>query len=736
MYAFKGNPLRRFNFGPLDRIIIRSREYRWVSSDKFGHVLTPALGIGQPITEGFSHEELDELVTKDQLAHDIRFYDQAKSMTRLKNGGAISLFDLSANEQNKLLERQEIVDLVRQHEVTDPDFVRTDAHLKKVLKTISATLFERNQARAAEDKQERCDQKFEMSKLPSARTVRRWRKAYESSGFDVMSLRDGHHRSGNQYSNLNPEVLQLIDRYAAGYCDRRRPTMALQYDQLAGEIRKINTKRGPHDQLATPCKGTFRKAIKAIPAFDTYAGRYGLDAAKRKFAIVASGMESVRAFQRLVMDGHKTQLSTIAVKTQEWDRLSPEAKRKAARERLILHLSICSATRCVTGIRFSPTENKETAIALLRMSVSDKTRYAQAAGCKSDWLMTARPGSVHTDTGSAWIATEFRSCVADLRATLETAPVGLPQMRGHGERAFGTFDRGLLPHFSGRTFGSIQEKGDYDPAVDASLFSENLGFVFVRYIVDKYHHTPHAALNGMTPYNKWLELVERYGILPPPSSDELRNVFGPRIERALDQRGVRVAGIHYQSSRLQDYRRKVGDTKVAVKFDAENLGKISVWVDEGWLTVPAVLGSFAGIHLDHWTEAVRDLRRRNLVQSLLSQHFVDSALRDLASMGRLAMAHASVSAHAVTAEELERSERELLYGFDVVGAEDDTNSPVTANRNKDGNRDRFSNAVPITDHPTEAANTTDTAPEDTATPSAAAEKPTVRTRKPNLKLED
>ncbi|WFU53643.1 hypothetical protein QA639_28815 [Bradyrhizobium pachyrhizi] len=61
MYVFKQDPPRRFDFGPLDRIIIRSREYRWVSSDEFGYVLTPALGIGQPIPDGFSHKELDEL---------------------------------------------------------------------------------------------------------------------------------------------------------------------------------------------------------------------------------------------------------------------------------------------------------------------------------------------------------------------------------------------------------------------------------------------------------------------------------------------------------------------------------------------------------------------------------------------------------------------------------------------------------------------------------------------------
>lgn len=734
MYAFKKQP-RRFAFGPLDRIIIRYREYRWISSNDSGHVLTPILGAGEPIAEGFSHEDLDEIAEKGELQHEPRYYEEGRALTRLKNGGAISLFDLTPSEQKQLLQRQEILELIRQEEVTDPTFVRTDAHLKKVLPRITATLVERNQARAAEGKTERCDQRFEMSKIPSTRTIRRWWKAYEGSGFDIMSLRDGHHRSGNPYSSLHPDVMQLIDKHAAGYCDRRRPTMAAQYDALTAEIRRINEGRPDGAKLSIPAKGTFRKAIKAIPVFDAYAGRYGLDAAKRRFAVVGQGLESVRAFQRVVMDGHKTQISTIAVRISKWGSLSPEEKKKAERERLILHLSICAASRCITGIRFAKTENKETAKALLRMSVTDKKRYAAAAKCKSDWPMTARPASVHTDTGSAWISAEFRACVADLRCTLETAPVGLPQMRGHAERVFGTIDRSLLPNFTGRTFGSIEEKGDDDPAAEASIFSESIGSAFVRYVVDRYHHTPHAALCGMTPYDKWLELVERYGVLPPPGRDEVRNIFGPRIERALDHRGVRVAGIHYQSARLQEYRRKVGDARVAVKFDPEDLGRVSVWIDDAWLTVPAIVGSLDGVHLDHWSEAVRDLRRRNLIQSSLSRHYVDAAIRDLASMGRLALSYADVSAPTLTAEDLERVERELLYGFDIVDPNDGGAAEFANTRDGDGNRDRFANAIPVADPaPGDDATPRSTEPE---TPDGGpAIKPTVRTRKPNLKLED
>lgn len=733
MYASKQNPPRRFDFGPLDLITIKGREYRWIEGEDFGHSLMPVLSLGQPVEEAFSHIELDELSRSDQLQHEIRYYDEAKSKTRLK-ARARSLFQLDPKEQKKMLDKQEIVDLLLRAEADDPAFVRTDACIDNTMKAIFAAICARNVARVAEDKIARCDQIFEMAKPPSARTVRRWLKAYEDGGLDVMALRDGYHRSGNPFSSLDPEVYNLVNRHADAWADNRRPTMAGQYAQLAAEIRDINKKLGAGDPpLAIPAKSTFRKAVRAIPAFDAYAGRHGIEAARRKFTIVGGGLETTRAFQRLIMDGHKLQASTIAIKIGEWDLLSAKDKRDAERERLIWHASIDTASRCFTGLRLAKTENKDSSLSTLRMSVSDKSIYAQAAGCKSDWPMAARPGSVHTDTGSAWIANEFRTAVADLRATLETAPVGHPQMRGHLERAFGTVDRGLLPHFSGRTFGNVVDKGDYDSEMHASVFSERMGFILVRYIVDKYHHTPHAALNNMTPYDKWHELVDKYGILPPPGTDELRNIFGLRVERALDHHGVRVAGIHYQSPKLQEYRREVGDVRVPVTFDLENLGRVGVWIRGGWLPVPAIRGNFHGVHLDVWTESMRDLRRRNLVQANLSQHYVDDAIRAISAMGNQAMRRANIAASTITAEDLQRYERELLYGFDIVGDGSD-DGPVVANVDRHGKQDRFANATPILDAAGSGPQLA--APNDAAIPSDPTDESVIRVRKPNIKLED
>jgi putative transposase len=150
--------------------------------------------------------------------------------------------------------------------------------------------------------------------------------------------------------------------------------------------------------------------------------------------------------------------------------------------------------------------------------------------------------------------------------------------------------------------------------------------------------------------------------------------------------------------------------------------------------VPAMRGQFDGVHLDVWTEAMRDLRRRNLVKASLSQHYVDDAVRAISAMGNLAMARANIASPTITAEDLARHEAELLYGFDIVG-DDNVEGSVTANRDKNGTRDRFANATPIADVPTGAPPPAPANQDSTTTTEPAGRQPTIRTRKSNTKLE-
>ena len=142
--------------------------------------------------------------------------------------------------------------------------------------------------------------------------------------------------------------------------------------------------------------------------------------------------------------------------------------------------------------------------------------------------------------------------VADLGATYEAPPAGVPKLRSRIERLFRTFGQQLAPMLIGRTFGNPVERGDYPSEQWASLTDDELAQIFTLFIVDIYHNTPHAGLKGETPANAWKRLSAEQGVTPPPDANHRRAVFGIPIARKLDRHGVRVFGINYTCPKLQE----------------------------------------------------------------------------------------------------------------------------------------------------------------------------------------
>jgi len=272
-------------------------------------------------------------------------------------------------------------------------------------------------------------------------------------------------------------------------------------------------------------------------------------------------------------------------------------------------------------------------------------------------------GLISPDAGSSFIEEQFRACTADLKAVYENAPAGLSHLRGHIERLFGTMHTCLIPHFTGRTFCNVVDKGEYESENRASLFSSQLPEIFVRWVVDVYHHSEHAGLGGETPYHAWQRLTAQYGVDAPPNAHQRREIFGLDVERSLDQRGVRVAGIYYQSPEIQSLRGEVGDTRVRVRFDPADVGHVSVWTGQAWQTVPSVRDIVRGITLDHWLAAVRDLKRRHAANARTSEHIVLAAIRAIAAISDGAKCRASITATRPMAVELDRTETGSCWGL-------------------------------------------------------------------------
>ncbi|MBN2629447.1 MAG: hypothetical protein JXR75_02765 [Rhodobacteraceae bacterium] len=76
-------------------------------------------------------------------------------------------------------------------------------------------------------------------------------------------------------------------------------------------------------------------------------------------------------------------------------------------------------------------------------------------------------------------------------------------MRGFIERFFRTVNQRFLQYLSGRTFGSIEERGDHEAEKRACLSEDQTAVVIALLIADVYHNEPHSGLNGRTPLQQW-----------------------------------------------------------------------------------------------------------------------------------------------------------------------------------------------------------------------------------------
>jgi putative transposase len=650
--------MTRINIGPRDRISDGGADYRLVTSTEAGYVVARVGSGSTELNQTFTHQQLKEALDANIIRIDRGWYEEGRARARLM-AGVSSLAELPRDDANEVLRQKYYLDEFLKREAADKKVTRTDASIEKTLKQIDAE-------RPTEG--QRCDRPVERKPRPSPRTLRRWLKRYEAGGYDVLALRKRHRNSGIRISPIHPEADRILQKFVVGYCDERRKSKQKLYEEMKAEFKTVNEDREKRglDPLNCPAKSTLSNRIDALNAFEVYASRYGLAKARAKFVIVGAGLDVVRPLQHIQIDEWALQLHTIAEQIGLGDLLTEEDRIALKKERFKVCVILDVATRCILGMRLSSRADAVNAIATLSMVISDKTAIAKAAGCLSDWPMGGAFALISPDAGSAFIDEGFRACVAGLKAVYENAPASLSHLRGHIERIFGTMHTNLTANFPGRSFSNVVDLAEYKAEDRAAIFTRHLPKILVRWAVDWYHHTPHTGLRGETPYCAWQRLTAMYGVDAPPNAHQRREIFGIDIERSLDQRGVRVAGIYYQSPEIQEWRRQVGDTTVRLRFDPSNIGYVSVWIGERWLTVPSVRDMFRGLDLTTWLESVRDLRRRHAENAKVYEHIALAAIRAISQMAEDAMRRVSIDTTRPTPEELEREERHLLLGFEIV----------------------------------------------------------------------
>jgi len=660
-----------FRIGPLDCVTLGGVRYRRHEQNLVGGYILARVD-DPKVTAPFSHARIHQLSEQPGYAFEKGAFDPGVIKAR-HEGGLDRLGDLPKKEVDELLWRYRLchgfLRMERKKRAT-----RSDRSIKAVLPLIQAEMAVEEEKKAARLNangdllQPRAGEPIPPARRsPSPRTLRTWLRRLEAGQWKAIALRKRLRLCGDRITQrFTHEERTLLAEYALKYASETRPTIQDIYRLFAAEVERRNGERKPMGLplLRLPSYHRMCQEIRALPAFDVYAGRHGLPAAMAKFAMVANGADVERPLQRVEIDEWRVELFALCRDAGILERLSDDLKTQIAAVRLWVCAAIDARTRVILGMKMGPSPDASLALEVLEMVVSSKKPYADAAGARSPWDQCGSPETVVHDQARSFLSVVFRRAVIDLEAQADAPTAGLANMRGRVERLFKTVGMQALSPFTGRTFGSINEKGDYDPEKRVSLELPELCRVLVRWSVDVYHNTPHAGLGGETPANAWKRLVAAYGVIPPPDRHVKRAIFGTEIDRVVSAKGVRVLGLYYNCHELQAYRRQHGDVAVEVKVDSMDLGHVSVRVgDAGWLAVPCLRPLFDDVSVETWRIASAQLRRSFAAEARLNDEIVAAAIRDAWEVAAQAQARAGILTTRPTREELDRDEEKLGFGF-------------------------------------------------------------------------
>lgn len=595
-----------------DRILIDEVDYKLLSTSTIGHVLHRVDNPG--VVEEFTHEQLDDLLHEGRLVVRRRYDNAGSAIARLRANGSF-LSDLSDDEQEHVVTYAEAFHYFLSGEARG-EYSRSDKGIGRFINDYDAHQRERTPSRAG--------RKVETFDLGSPSTIRRRLRLFEACGYDPRSLIKAYGRGGNRAPRISANADAMLRKHARLYLSSNKPSMAEIWRDMRDEF-KVAYPGEP-----VPGRSALERRIHALDKFKTMAAREGESVARKHFYYHREHFGASRPLEIVMIDEAKLNLKAFLEEQHVWEGLHPKLKEGITHRRFMVAKAMDLYSRSILAIVVVSSSSTESALATLRMIMEDKTALAQNLGCKSGWPMVGRPELILVDSGTNYRSNAFRAACLDAQIAVMIAPAGVPQLRAPLERSFRTDNSLFVKKVpGGQTFESVDEKGEYVTEETIAGTIDEIAQMYVRYVVDVHHHTPHAGLGGDSPINVYRKGVKQWGVVPAPSHHELRHICSVKTSRKLSKSGVKVLGLNYTSPELHALFRRHGAVNVEIRVDTRNLGAVSVRFPDGYRTVPCMIDGFEGIDAKSWQLCQEQLRRDNAAIAAMSQAIVTEAMRDM-----------------------------------------------------------------------------------------------------------
>ena len=436
---------------------------------------------------------------------------------------------------------------------------------------------------------------------PSPVTLWRWWKRFNSSRC-ISKLVDRRSHSGRVRSKT---LLSLFEEAVAEvFLTKQKHPCKAVYDEVKTKVLRLNRGLPEEDRLPPPKRATIYRWLNDLHYGLVKRARDGKAATERELRIALEGVSVTHILERIEIDHTPLDLHVI-------DKVT-----RLLLGRPWITLAIDRHSRCVIGfyVSFHSPSASSVLYCLKRAMLPKDLILSRFPDVHSPWPCRGVPDLVVCDNGMELHANAVEAVCYDMGIELQYCGVAMPEMKGAVERLFRTLSEDLIHRLPGTVFSSMGKRGDYPSEAEAAIDLETLVHLLVKWIVDKYHNTPHRGLRGKTPLQAWQDGEERRLVEMPASLQQLDTICGASATRTIFHYGVEVDNLKYNSPLLQAIlQRRQKRPEVLVRFFDDDVSCVSVLdPDTGeFVRVPAANQRYArGLIRDVHRLVVAEARKR------------------------------------------------------------------------------------------------------------------------------
>lgn len=403
---------------------------------------------------------------------------------------------------------------------------------------------------------------------PGTSTISKWWKEIDTSGGDLLVVINGNsfRKHTKRLDKESEEFLQNhIDDY---YAQSNQPTVVGAHRDYAYKLKTENAERASQDrpQLTKASERTYGNRIDDRPKEEMMIARLGREEARRYFKMAKGHLPADHPLDVVEIDHTPMNLYVI----------DDHALLPLGRPWLTAIKDRYSGVLLGFYVSFQKTGLSSIFGAIKHSLSSHHFAYELWPDIENPWPAFGRAVYYASDRGADFICQNYRNAIKALGSFWEHCERRTPWLKGSIERFFLTLEQTFFESMPGRTFASLEKRGEYDSVNQAVVRFSTLIYLLHKWAAD-FHNIQTNVRNQAAPLELWQSGIE---IAPPPypcSIDELNIVLGEHHTGALSQEGIRFSWQTYADDQLEALMKDIGRGKTLnyVVCD-EDLGQIYV----------------------------------------------------------------------------------------------------------------------------------------------------------------